>query len=138
VLNSDKKTIGFAHAMQLREIKKFFLFHGEAMLNATMLLGGEPAQRRCLALQGHISEAHGLTRHITRELAGLHALLMLERVGDPDTIETELFQFIDPDDPVVQDLCLLADRLQDLLLRIAALAGSTPFQGESVADRDAA
>ena len=44
---------------------------------------------------------------------------MLEHVGDPDREETARFSTIDPMDSRVHDLCLLADRLLDLLQALA-------------------
>lgn len=127
-----------SRAVQLRETRQFFHIHGEAMLNAALLLGGAAAQRRCISLQSHIADANEMTRHAMRELVALHALLMLDRVSDPDAIETELFQMINPEDPLVEDLCLLADRLQDLLLRIYALSDADRLAADATLDRDAA
>ena len=136
--NISNKTTTCARALQLRETRSFFLNHGEAMLNASLLLGGAPAQRRCLGLQSHIAEAHDLTVHAKRDLVRLHDLLMLERVGDPDSIETELFQAIHPEDPVVEDLCLLADRMQDLLVSIVKLSDTDRASADTILDQDAA
>lgn len=79
-----------------------------------------------------------MTRHLMRELSALNALLMLDRVGDPDAIETELFQMLNLEDPLVEDLCLLADRLQDLLLRIFALSEADRLPADATLDQDAA
>ncbi len=124
--------------MQLREVRRFFAIQGEVVLSATMMLGGPAAQRRCLALQSHLAEAHDLTRQAKLELVDLHKLLMLVRVGDPDTVETQLFSEIHPDHPVVEDLCLLADRLYDLLLRIDAMSDDDNLQVAIIQDQNAA
>ncbi len=101
----------------LRELREFATLHCEALQNAALLLGCKPALRRTQALLDDISEAPRLTNRIRRELAALHALLSLQHVHDPDRIESACFADIDPVSTVVEDLCLLAETLQDVLIR---------------------
>lgn len=95
--------------------------HGSAMLNAAALLGGPAAHRRCLRLMSQISESRSLTRSLRQELVWLHRLVSLDLVGEPETEETARFAMIDPLDPRVEEICLEADHLYDLLVAISDL-----------------
>ncbi len=101
----------------LRELREFAARHGEVLQNAALLLGCKPALRRTQALLDDLTEAPRLTNRIRRELAALHALLSLQHVHDPERIEAACFADIDPASPIVEDLCLLSETLQDVLIR---------------------
>jgi hypothetical protein len=64
-------------------------------------------------------------------LAGVTASLTLQHVGDPDRIETQRFSEIDPELPIVDEICLLSDRLQELLTLISGedRDGTSVFDG---------
>ena len=100
-------------------VRAFAAEHGEALCNASLLLGGPAAERRCLRLLARLRASDALAPPDVPDLIGMHRLLMLEHVGDPDREETARFAEIDPEDPRVHDLCLLADRLRDLLEALA-------------------
>ena len=87
----------------------------EALLNASMLLGGPPAQRRAARLLADILSNGEVNRRLIAELSWLHRLLTLEHASDPDRDEAVYFAAIDPADPVVYELCILADGLGDRL-----------------------
>jgi len=99
----------------------FFLSHNyEGLQNATLLLGGRLALKRVQCLVDNLSSKRELTRRAKLELVALHQLLTLQNVGPLDRIETELFSEIDPADPVVEDICLLADELLDHIKAVGA------------------
>lgn len=99
----------------------FFHEHATAILNAAALLGGPAAHRRCLRLLSRISESESLTRVLRQELVWLHRLVSLDLVGDPEAEETARFAMIDVLDPRVEEVCLEADQLYDLLVVISDL-----------------
>lgn len=101
--------------------RTFFQEHGSALLNAAALLGGPSAHRRCLRLLSGISEHSSLTRALRQELVWLHRLVCLDLVGDPEAEETARFAMIDLLDPRVEEICLEADCLYDLLVAISDL-----------------
>ncbi len=105
------------HSLAL--VRAFAAEHGEALCSASLLLGGPAAKRRCLRLLSRLREALSLVRPDVLDLIEIHRLLMLEHVGDPDREETARFVEIDPIDSRVHDLCLLADRLLELLKALA-------------------
>ncbi|TCP20695.1 hypothetical protein EV656_11843 [Rhodovulum adriaticum] len=104
---------------QMAAVRAFFFEHESALLNASRLLGGEQAYRRSRDLIEMVGESHRMTRRMRQRLVDLHALLTLKNVGDPDRVETACFAEIAPADPVVEDICLLADALYDVLGAIA-------------------
>ncbi|SNT74289.1 hypothetical protein [Paracoccus seriniphilus] len=101
--------------------RTFFDEHATAMLNAAALLGGPTAHRRCLRLLSGVSESSSLTRALRHELVWLHRLVCLDLVGDPETEETARFAMIDLLDPRVEEICIEADSLYDLLVTISDL-----------------
>lgn len=105
------------HALQIT--RDFFQEHDVAMLNAAAMLGGPTAHRRCLRLLANIAESSVLSKPLKHELVWLHRLIMLEFVGDPEREETARFAMLDILDPRVEEICLQADRLYELLVAIA-------------------
>ena len=99
--------------------RDFFHEHGSAMLNAAAMLGGPAAHRRCLRLLADIAKSVMLSKALKHELVWLHRLVMLDFVGDPEREETACFAALDILDPRVEEACLTADRLFDLLVAIA-------------------
>lgn len=68
-----------------------------------------------------------------RLLYNLEDLLFLREVDNPDRIEASLFALIAPYDPIVEEICLLADDLQ-AALHLTANAGfldTEDIQGSS-------
>jgi hypothetical protein len=111
------RTAGDDRALELA--KDFFDQHDEAMLNAAAMLGGPTAHRRCLRLFANIAESVVLSKAHKHELVWLHRLVMLDFVGNPEREETARFMALDLLDPRVEEICLEADRLFDLLVAIA-------------------
>lgn len=99
--------------------RDFFREHDEAMLSAAAMLGGPAAHRRCLRLIVDIAKSVVLSKALKHELVWLHRLIMLDFVGDPEREETARFMALDIRDPRVEEICLEADRLFDLLVAIA-------------------
>lgn len=50
---------------------------------------------------------------MNRQLDMLEDLLALRHVDDPERIEAERFAMIDPESPVVEEICLLLDGLRE-------------------------
>ncbi|GAA3874357.1 hypothetical protein [Celeribacter arenosi] len=109
----------------LMDLRAFASFHSEALQNASLLLGGQPALRCTHSLLDDILSAPQLTHRITRALIDLHRLPSLQNVHDPDRIKATCFADIDPASPIIADLCLLSEALKDQLDR---LRNKHPFQ----------
>jgi len=83
--------------------------------NAVLLLGGAPALMRLQRFRRSLSSANDKTIRLRRELHWLHDLLSLENVGDYETEEAGFFAMIEPEDPVVWNICMLTDTVEDLV-----------------------
>lgn len=94
--------------------------NGDALVNASLLLGGLPAGRRTARLVADLMSDGQLTRRHVRELKVLHGLLSLENVADPDRDESVYFEAIHPADPVVYDICRLSDGLGERIESLPA------------------
>ncbi|SDY37258.1 hypothetical protein [Citreimonas salinaria] len=92
-----------------------FFDHGHDLAEAASRLGGACGEAKVVACALQIETATRMTYRIRRELNALHRLLSLADVGDPECLETELFAALSPADPEVETICLLTDRLAELL-----------------------
>ncbi|QDI76927.1 hypothetical protein [Leisingera aquaemixtae] len=97
------------------DLKDFFQNQSEALQNAAVLLGGQPALRCVHALLDDLTIQPSITRRMKTNLVKLQKVLTLENVHDMDRIEAALFAEIDPASPIVEEICLLSDQLDDLL-----------------------
>lgn len=94
----------------------FLSSNRSALFHASVLLGGPIAGHRLLQLLDACNPApERLTRWMGRELVALHRLLTLADVADFDSPAAHHFSLIDPSDPCVAEICLLADQLTDCL-----------------------
>lgn len=100
---------------QLIAMSSFLTEHAEPLLNAAGLLGGVQAVKQVAEILQDLPEQKTLSRRLARKLAGLRDLLTLEHVTDFETAEAEHFALLDPDDPVVPEICLLTDQFSDYL-----------------------
>lgn len=98
----------------------FLLDHGQDLVSAAALLGGASAAARVVSCAMRLEAARRIDRRITQDLLALHRLLTLQDVGDPDHLESALFSMLHPASPEVETICLLTDRLDDLLRAIDA------------------
>lgn len=79
---------------------------------ATALLGGPAAQKRFRRLLDDLTTAPLVTRRINAELDALDDLLSLRNVHDDESIEAECFAMIHPENPAIEEICLLVDGLR--------------------------
>ena len=79
--------------------------------------------RDALLAVGAAFDRYRVSAQHVRDLVGLHRLLSLDAVDDPDSLEASLFAEIDPASPIVEEICLLTDALRDRLEALAAAEG---------------
>lgn len=103
----------------LRPVRGFLHDHGRALAETAHKLGGSAASARVFLLCEAMCHTRRLTRAQSSQLVDVHRLLTLERVSDPDRIESGLFAQIDPASAFVGECCLLSEKL-DALLRLIA------------------
>lgn len=96
-------------------IHDFIEAHQCALHHAAHLLGGKEGAGLVDMVADALSRELLLSRRTIGLLRQLKSLLFLEHVDDIERAEFGHFAAIDPADPVVEDICLLADGLQRVL-----------------------
>lgn len=99
----------------LATVQSFLDAHGTALANAAYLLGGRAMSGLVFDLIDGIRGRRQISKAQVKGLERLHALLVLEDVGDPERLETALFADVITSSRAVDEICLLADSLDDLL-----------------------
>lgn len=94
--------------------------HKEALGHAAVLLSGRRGARLINEIQEALGQPDPLTRRLIRHLLDLRRLLSLEYAHDENWRGDECFAMLEPYDPIVPEICLLADGL-DHVLRNAGL-----------------
>ncbi|OWY14767.1 hypothetical protein B6V72_05855 [Thioclava sp. F34-6] len=100
---------------QLIAMASFLVEHAEPLMNAAGVLGGKRAVQQVAELIRDLPEQKTLSRRLARKLEGFRDLLTLEHVDDCEAIEAEHFALIDPEDPIVAEICWLTDQFADYL-----------------------
>ena len=96
-------------------VRRFVADHHDGLWHAARLLGGYGAARKFASLAAVLASGASLSRLTCRQLQDLRDLLTLENVHDSERIEWGCFAVIDPTDPCVEEICLLADGLSRVL-----------------------
>jgi hypothetical protein len=110
--------------------------HSEAMFDAARLLGGKAGLRLAQEVIDRLDKEPSFSGGTYRQLGQLLDLFTLRHVHEPERIEAACFAMIDPCDPFVEEICLLADRLGDLVAeahRASAKDDATVLRRRSVA-----
>lgn len=100
------------------KLRSFWSTHSEALDNSAALLAGVKGTRIVQEIQDEITEGSQITRRIKAKLHELLEILTLEHVHDDWRPEAACFAAIDPADPIVADICLLADRFKAALIEM--------------------
>ncbi|MFG6584354.1 hypothetical protein [Sulfitobacter sp. 1A12779] len=108
---------------QIAIVRTFFTEHGTALCNAAGLIADEAGTARVLRLMSMLREAPRLDRTMRRRLVDLHRLLSLDPVIEANEPDFSTRAFLYPASQEVENLCLLTDRLYDLLIAISDLDG---------------
>ncbi|WP_394179765.1 hypothetical protein [Yoonia maritima] len=104
---------------KLVHVRRFLRNHGTALALAAHRLGGPAASARVFLLCEAVRHTRRLTRAQSSQLVDFHKLLTLEHVSYPDRIEYGLFAQINPASSFVDECCLLSEKLDSLLRKIA-------------------
>ncbi|GGF82158.1 hypothetical protein GCM10011402_38440 [Paracoccus acridae] len=88
--------------------------NSEALQHAAFTLGGRDWLRRTRGIIDNLRLGKPLTRSTRIEIEKLYGLLTLRYAADPDTAECGFAADIDPASPVVEEICLLVDKLEDV------------------------
>lgn len=117
---------------QLIAMSSFLVEHAEPLMNAAGVLGGKRAVQQVAELIRDLPEQKVLSRRLARRLEGIRDLLTLEHVADIESLEAVHFALIDPEDPVVPEICWLTDQFGDYLDALRA-ADPGAFQSLPIA-----
>lgn len=95
--------------------RAYFQIHDEAIGHAAVMLGGRRGARLINAVR-EAMDCHGpFTRRLRRQLLELRNLLFLEYAYNEDWGDGPDLALLEPDDPIVPEICLLADGLEQAL-----------------------
>lgn len=122
----------------LSTVRGHFAENGAALCNAAGLIDGDAGTARVLRLMSDLREATGLDRGIRRRLVDLHRLLSLDPVFDGFEPDLSFWALLDPASPEVEQICLLTDRLFDLLVEIGERDEHQGAMALALRDQDAA
>ena len=105
------------HSADVGEIalRAFLSTHHEALGHAAVLLADRRGARLINSIRDGLHQPGPLTRRLRRLLFELRGLLFLEHVDNDDWDDAGCFAMLDPWDPIVPEICLLADGLNDAL-----------------------
>ena len=97
-------------------LRSFVATNADALGNAAALLADRKGVRIVEEIRTGLEQHGAIAHRLIRRLEELLGILALEHVHDEMQVEAGCFAAIDPDDPIVSDLCLLADELQDVMM----------------------
>ncbi|SFQ13034.1 hypothetical protein [Tranquillimonas alkanivorans] len=121
-----------AVADPLAPVRGFVSAHRDALWHAARLLGGYDAARLVENMADRLAHEATPSRALRRELHALRKLLHLENVHDPEHVEAAAFAVLSPEDPAIEEICLLTDGFDE------ALAAWEALEAEAQAPRHAA
>tara|TARA_Y100001001_G_scaffold161513_1_gene186081 strand:+ start:6697 stop:7065 length:369 start_codon:yes stop_codon:yes gene_type:complete len=102
-----------------RVLRVFLFEHDAALGHAAFILAGRSGVQLVNEIRSGLDQPGPLTRRLRSLLLNLHGLLSLEHTDSWE--ESDLSIEIEPDDPMVHEICLLANQLDDAL-RVADVA----------------
>jgi hypothetical protein len=111
------------------ELREFFSRNSESLGCAAELISGRRGRRLVDAIQEGLAQPGPLTRRMERLLLDLRGILFLDDIHRNPDGEFGYLTRLEPEDPALAEICLLADGL-DHALRAADII---PNLGESAA-----
>lgn len=107
------------------ELREFLATNSDALGHAAALLAGRRGARLVNAIRNGLGQPGRLTRRMRRLVLQLRDVLFLEHAHDELWEDAGCFALLEPDDPAVPEICLLAEDLEDAL-RKAGVAEAEP------------
>lgn len=124
----DHITTFTAPQCALDDLRTYLGDHRDGLVDAAALLGGQPGVRLTQSVLDGFDTPGTPSRRTMRALDDLLDLLMLENVHDPDRIEAARFAMLDPASPIVEEICLLSDGLDDAIASYRRSLDTIPAQ----------
>lgn len=130
MFHSTVATSTEAHAMSAGELalREFLAHHDEALGHAAVLLADRRGARLLNAIRDGLEQPESITHRLRRLLLQLRAILFLDEADKDEWGSEGCFDLLEPEDPIVPELCLLADGLDDVLRG----AGIVPAEDERI------
>jgi hypothetical protein len=119
-------TAGGARPAAGTALHALFAGRKDALTHAADLLGGARGRRLVAEAADRLAREAVRGRRTRELLADLLDLLALEHVHVPGSEEEARFAAIDPCDPLVEEICLLCDRLRAALTESEGLRARRP------------
>ncbi|MCF3595012.1 hypothetical protein LZG00_13510 [Rhodobacteraceae bacterium LMO-12] len=94
---------------------RFLSEHSEDLANSAALLAGGKGACIVREILDGLANQMAITRRLRTRMFDLLDILTLRNVHDDNRVEAACFAMIDPSEPMVDDICLLADGLDDAL-----------------------
>lgn len=107
------------------ELCEFLATNSDALGHAAALLAGRRGARLVNAICDGLGQPGRLTRRMRRLLLEMRDVFFLEHAHDEYWEDGGCFVLLEPDDPAVPEICLLADGLEHAL-RKAGVVGTEP------------
>lgn len=99
----------------LSALRDFVGEHREGLLNAAELLGASGGLHLAQSVLDGLADPDQPSARTLAACTDLLDLLMLEHVHVPSSVEAAQFAAIDPAWPVVEEVCILADGLKEVV-----------------------
>lgn len=96
-------------------LRAFLASNADALGHAAVLLSGRRGARLVNAIREGLDQPGPLTRRLRQRLLELRDILFLEHLGNDDWEDDACLALLDPEDPAVAEICLLADGMDDAL-----------------------
>ncbi|WP_375691805.1 hypothetical protein [Pseudooceanicola sp. LIPI14-2-Ac024] len=106
---------------KLAAVRAHFGKHGAALCNAADLIAGDAGCALVLRLMSELRKGTRLDRAMRQRLVDLHRLLCLDPIVEELEPDFTSWFLLDPAGPEVEELCLITDRMYDLLIEIGEL-----------------
>lgn len=97
------------------KLRQFLSMNSDALGHAAVLLAERRGARLINAIREGLGQPGRMPRRMRHLLLDLRDLLFLDPVGGDGWEHAGYFLLLDPENPAVLDICLLADGLQEVL-----------------------
>lgn len=111
------------------ELRTFLASNADALGHAAVLLAGRRGARLVNAILDGLDQPGPLTRRLRQRLLELRDILFLEHLGNEAWEDDGCLALLEPEDPAVADICLLADGMDDALLSAGLIVTADALAG---------
>ncbi|GGH21020.1 hypothetical protein SAMN05444007_101495 [Cribrihabitans marinus] len=96
-------------------LREFLSHHDEALGHTAVLLADRRGARLLNGIRDGLEQPGSITHGLRRLLLQLRAILLLEQAHEEEWEAEGCVALLEPEDPIVPELCLFADGLDDVL-----------------------